>query len=483
MFLSHGCYQELAAAGFLHRSSAVDAAGYSWVLTKEAVDGLICCRELHSPTAVASVRNDDIPLLARSSFELISMLHDRGWSWRKFPSSRAAKERLSYQLGGELVWFTSGVTALPCYLACLLDAERLGQLGLLPILHSATKQYYIDMFSGKQPTPGKSAPAIVMDVEMDDEVPSQAPVRSSPLAGAEDPINGSDLEIEVELAAILREDEVGTPVGDEFGNHSERPPLAMAMVAPDPDASASAGSSGVLPPGDTLLVDAPPAGNRHPAQPSRDMQLSRFHWGAFRFTPKQEERSTGTVYAWEAGCPFHRKNARTDCKKTVSFRQLSESEAVILALKGWCNEALSVDRQWKHVGLPAIRGCHPPERLLDAAMISERPFERPSTDEELDRQEAAGGLPPRAKARSKAKAKTAVGKAQADARGQSSHSHREGANAQSLPAPAAQPEVPSALLDEVGPDGSDSSEESSDSDSSDSSPSQEEGPSSGDDNN
>jgi hypothetical protein len=107
--------------------------------------------------------------------------------------------------------------------------------------------------------------------------------------------------------------------------------------------------------------------------------------GPFRLTSK----STGGPFGgWEAACPFHRKNARTGCKKFVGIKgpTAEHRENALKHLAIWCIAARSFDRQWKHSGYnPAnLDGWPPLEVLLEHPSFAElRPATTVATDVEL----------------------------------------------------------------------------------------------------
>ena len=53
----------------------------------------------------------------------------------------------------------------------------------------------------------------------------------------------------------------------------------------------------------------------------------------------------------------------------MSVAVAGSSDRAILALKHWCNAALDVDRQWKHLVAVDVHGDIPPEALVEAKMI------------------------------------------------------------------------------------------------------------------
>ena len=129
-------------------------------------------------------------------------------------------------------------------------------------------------------------------------------------------------------------------------------------------------------------------------------------WGPFRITPKQPLKSSGRRFGgFEASCPFHRKNAKTGCKKYLQLRSNTEHEkdACLRALRAWCNAALLYDRQRNHLQHFTSIDHAPSDDLVRANQIADGPSVRPETDEDLDIEH--GAVPPAPKVKAKAKGK------------------------------------------------------------------------------
>ena len=61
---------------------------------------------------------------------------------------------------------------------------------------------------------------------------------------------------------------------------------------------------------------------------------------AFLFAAKKP-KNEGGQFAWQAGCPFHMRNAKTGCKKTMTVNPVTVEnyKQVLTCLKHWCNQA------------------------------------------------------------------------------------------------------------------------------------------------
>ena len=102
----------------------------------------------------------------------------------------------------------------------------------------------------------------------------------------------------------------------------------------------------------------------------------------FRFTFK----NTGQHGAFEARCPFHRKNDRSHCKKTLRLSGPSTADraATLHRLRFWCICALDHSRQRFHVWEtpPEIDALPDPDFVLLAQL--EKPDGKVFTDTQLD---------------------------------------------------------------------------------------------------
>ena len=131
--------------------------------------------------------------------------------------------------------------------------------------------------------------------------------------------------------------------------------------------------------------------NEDHSRPPASQQLSdyNFNWGAFRFTLKRHT-TNADQYSWQCACPFHRRSDKTGCRKTHVVRVgtgrswAAESEITLDMLRQWANQALTFDRQRKHLAYNIFEGDVPPTDLIMAQMIANPPPRRPESDRQLD---------------------------------------------------------------------------------------------------
>ena len=111
---------------------------------------------------------------------------------------------------------------------------------------------------------------------------------------------------------------------------------------------------------DDVGADDPAAGDPPPPPPQpgdrrKRIGLDQLPWGCFVIARK-------SANIFEARCPFHKKNEKTDCKKTLSFdpsKGQTEAEAQN-ALHWGCNQAKSYEYQRDHL-MPGKRLEHFPQ--------------------------------------------------------------------------------------------------------------------------
>ena len=109
---------------------------------------------------------------------------------------------------------------------------------------------------------------------------------------------------------------------------------------------------------------------------------------------KNKGGATDSV-SWMVACPFHRKSARTGCKKSLVVQPLDTqswaeaSDDVILSLKNWANFALEASTQSQHMCNEPIVGVHPSAGVIEFMCLTRKPVRKVPTDAEL-----AAGVPP-----------------------------------------------------------------------------------------
>lgn len=132
----------LEARGFLEQNDA------GWFLTRSAVEAMTFKHALCNPQTLQMLALQHIESL--SLCELMVRAFVAGWKWKKLPSKQEARAKLGYKAGGELAWYTAGVTVCKEYLLCLLSADRLkAEFGLEWIPHSAAPDVFQHLLEGK----------------------------------------------------------------------------------------------------------------------------------------------------------------------------------------------------------------------------------------------------------------------------------------------------------------------------------------------
>ena len=142
----------------------------------------------------------------------------------------------------------------------------------------------------------------------------------------------------------------GTPVLD--GDGGEITPGSDGGSA-TPGASTSPPSPLSLPPAPPLPLPPlpPPLLPPPPPHAPRERMWAEGEWGVFSFTwkpPRSERHPNNTVHgALQASCPFHKKNSKTGCKKSITCLGPTrrDQEVSLLRLKVWCNNATKLGRQ------------------------------------------------------------------------------------------------------------------------------------------
>lgn len=133
---------------------------------------------------------------------------------------------------------------------------------------------------------------------------------------------------------------------------SDLPGLAIAPggepaeeVIPEEDMAS--GSEAPLPDTDR---QAEAADTQRQSRSLRQKMWAEGPWGAFNCVWKNPsgEQQSGSL---EARCPYHRKNDKTDCKKTMACQGTSrrDQEVTMLRLKLWCNSAKNHVTQRSHM--------------------------------------------------------------------------------------------------------------------------------------
>jgi hypothetical protein len=166
------------------------------------------------------------------------------------------------------------------------------------------------------------------------------------------------------------------------------PPEPWPPLPPPPDDLLDPGPQLDEPPTAPPELPAPEAGALV-AVPADDEEhagvLRNGSWGCFRMTAKQPGGFGGRFGGYQARCPFHRKNDKTDCKRFLMLRDDSRAERLLTLrrLIWWCSIAPFCDRQRDHLVQALPYESVPSYDHLRATIITEKPT-RAQTDQELD---------------------------------------------------------------------------------------------------
>ena len=133
-FCLMGACRELIDAGYVCRCD--DDAGCQ--LTARGAARIDCVVQLGNPRPVCAVRRD-LPLEDLSTFELLMLLNEQCWSWRRLPRKKAHRLALSYRSGGDKHWYSGSVTLHKPYLLVLLKAGDIFGYGIEAIPHWSPK--------------------------------------------------------------------------------------------------------------------------------------------------------------------------------------------------------------------------------------------------------------------------------------------------------------------------------------------------------
>ncbi|CAL1151620.1 unnamed protein product [Cladocopium goreaui] len=184
MIAVHKCVYNAEGLPNIRQSDLVECVTH--LLNARALPGLVCrsgqsdrilmseCAlpqvrvmcPLHEPKQVCSLRNSDISQY--DLMELILALEQNGWSWKKMPSKKNAREALCHEPGKELVWYSQSHSVSKAYLQCLLLSDDLFEKGLARIPHWVEKpgEIYPALLKGEGPQPGRAVPMPALEPDI-----------------------------------------------------------------------------------------------------------------------------------------------------------------------------------------------------------------------------------------------------------------------------------------------------------------------------
>lgn len=118
----HGCLQSVAD-DLLERGILVGNGMRGVALTKGSLQKLVAHWAVSDPKPVCALR-DGAELHALTMYELLLKLEAFGFVWKRWPTSRAAREKLeSYAPGREAIWYSTHALPPKTYFLALLKAQ------------------------------------------------------------------------------------------------------------------------------------------------------------------------------------------------------------------------------------------------------------------------------------------------------------------------------------------------------------------------
>ena len=355
---------------FLSEAGVVECCHDSWRLTGLGMQRLSHGLKLERPFKVCQRR--EVPIADMTTYELIVLLRERGWVWNLWvPKSKRPAHLVlpeAYVPGSAKVWFSPGISVVWPYLAVLAQVDELASQGLPRVPHAREVALYNKILRGDfrlEPAPPRLCHALVDDVEEPGEPPLPLPLPpTSSTEGTSDSSDSSDSE----------ESESAEGAGESAEAESEakeNEPVSESEC----DASESSEESVEMP------QPPPPA----PVGPPAAAGLFTQHFGVFRLSPKLPTADY-PFGGYVANCVLHRKNRLTGCQKFCRIQAQGPGAHAdcIRRLKYWCTLAVVHNRQRRHLRhFPELDEC-PPQDVIDANVITERPDGRVKTDDELD---------------------------------------------------------------------------------------------------
>ena len=268
-----------------------------------------------------------------TTFELARMLVNNGWVWRLFPKNIIDRLALTHSTSENVgSWFTLGRTLVRPYLLCLLNAQQLRErYAISDIPHYSMKPIkdFGELLNGKpfvstvcaEPKPKRMLP--LQDEFPPDEVEVQPLALQDDFgdAAVEDVADGDGSDLETMLARYIEEElEQEEQAADLEHSDDEQESDAPAPGVPDE------------PDGPVDELDGP-AGEPDqfvesgdvPMEAGSRQKLRTIPWGPQSIARKKNKR--GKEVAFECRCGFHKLNAGTVCKNTISYNAGSEEHA------------------------------------------------------------------------------------------------------------------------------------------------------------
>jgi hypothetical protein len=400
-------------------STAVEG-GVEWRLSHTGLQSLSTAWHANSPPVSLTSARADAPLQNRSSYELLRELHTADWTWKRLPSDALKQADIEpYCVGRSKLYRSVGERISSFYLSCLVAAPRLeADHGNDGVPHGQTEAVYVALLRGQKWSDLKvDVVQLILRKRARRRVGGAAPLWPAIAFDGDDDVAAPAAP----AAGLDRQLVVDAELGDGSdggGRSSQEGSRDGNDTSPHSDDGEDSDDPGDQPPGPPPLPPPllPPASEEVNLQPlpiqappplrsgiPDDMAyhveemnaLAGTRWGAFVFSIKRPHTKFGGPFGGlQASCPFHKKNARTPaCKRYIHCRGCSPEDRheMMLQLRFWCSQALSVNRQWEHV-FTCVLEPHPPEDVIESRRITEGPTEAVVDDDTFYRLEARPAL-------------------------------------------------------------------------------------------
>ena len=351
----------MAESGMVARDASGNG-GLGYSLTPLGMQSISFAWRLNAFHKVLAPR--DIAIKDSTVWDLLLKLEADGWEWRAMPRERPPP----YVLGELKRWYSSTSHVYSEYLQALLEAPRLLEMGIADIPHGRQQTVYKNLLAGRPPPPLQRRRKHALEEDLATDLATGDGAAALEAVGDGDRVDLPSFE--------MAESDL-----DELGRHGEATAADLAEEAASA-AEPLLGEATVAEPARAPLEAAPPPDGE--ALADELMNNPAGSWGCFRFTPVAK----GEHGYYQARCPFHRRNLRTDCKQELPVLGPSQQDRrdCIRRLWFWRLSHPDFDRQRHHRSFkPLIHQCPTLNDLAASpADLWRRPDTRPATDEDLD---------------------------------------------------------------------------------------------------
>ena len=375
-----------------------------WQLTHRGMKAIVVGSRMRP--GVSAFEPRALALQSLNPFELVVTLLDRGWIWKRLPSSpKARRQLLPYdpQNPGVNRVFYTGNVILPEYVCCLLGGR---QSQLVP--HGLEPKDYTDLLEGRQlqlahatgPALKRKRVLMLKDADDDSDVELRGPrrargrgpgrARGRGHGRGEIPAGPRPVKLHRIRRRLLKKTE---PHADDVFEDDWDALFDGKVGEPEPTLEEALGDlieqcientfvQGGPPP---AVAPPPPPPPPAPVPPTPQgaaedwiderYKWNGFEWYGFRFTLKQAFGQ----YGWQIRCPYHKGSTQTalQCKKWIPFGVAVTDEGRQLGLRS--------AKRWSLMFGCARKSLHLKEDPADRALVF-------PTDASLENH--ASGLPP-----------------------------------------------------------------------------------------